>query len=41
VVARVRFEGQVTHEVDLRQAEAEFHRVQSFVYNLEKLVVQK
>jgi multidrug efflux system outer membrane protein len=39
--ARVRFEGQVTHEVDLRQAESEYHRVQSFIYNLEKLVVQK
>jgi multidrug efflux system outer membrane protein len=40
-LARARFEGQVTHEVDLRQAEAEFHRVQSFIYNIEKLVAQK
>jgi multidrug efflux system outer membrane protein len=39
--SRIRFEGQVTHEVDLRQAEAEYHRVQSFIYDIEKLVVQK
>jgi len=39
--ARLRFEGHVTHEVDLRQSEAEFHRVQALAYNLEKLVTQK
>ena len=39
--ARLRFEGHVTHEVDLRQSEAEFHRVQALAYNLEKLVAQK
>ncbi len=40
-LARDRFEGGVTPEVDWRQAEAEFFRVQSFVYELEKLVTQK
>jgi multidrug efflux system outer membrane protein len=40
-LARERFEGGVTPEVDWRQAEAEFFRVQSFVYENEKLVVQK
>jgi multidrug efflux system outer membrane protein len=40
-LARDRFEGGVTPEVDFRQAEAEFHRVRSFVADLEKLVVQK
>ncbi|HEY3255871.1 MAG TPA: efflux transporter outer membrane subunit [Polyangiaceae bacterium] len=39
--ARLRFEGHVTHEVDLRQSEAEFHRVQALLYNLEKLIAQK
>lgn len=39
--ARLRFEGQVTHEVDLRQSEAEAHRVQALVYHLEKLIAQK
>jgi multidrug efflux system outer membrane protein len=39
--ARVRFEGQVSHEVDLRQAEAEAHRIQAMIYNLEKLIAQK
>jgi len=39
--ARLRFEGHVTHEVDLRQAEAEAHRVQAIVYSLEKLISQK
>ena len=39
--ARLRFEGQVTHEVDLRQSQAEAHRVQALVYNLEKLIAQK
>jgi multidrug efflux system outer membrane protein len=36
-----RFSGGVTPELDWRQAEAEMHRVQSFVYQLEGLVVQK
>jgi multidrug efflux system outer membrane protein len=40
-LARDRFEGGVTPEVDWRQAEAEFFRVQSLVFELEKLVVQK
>jgi multidrug efflux system outer membrane protein len=40
-LARERFEGGVTPEVDWRQAEAEFFRVQSFVYEIEKLSVQK
>jgi multidrug efflux system outer membrane protein len=40
-LARDRFEGGVTPELDWRQAEAEFHRVQAFVYEIEKLVVQK
>jgi multidrug efflux system outer membrane protein len=40
-LARERFQGGVTPEVDWRQAEAEFFRVQSFVYEIEKLVVQK
>jgi len=39
--ARARFEGQVSHEVDLRQAEAEAHRIQALIYNLEKLIAQK
>ena len=40
-LARDRFEGGVTSEIDWRQAEAEFFRVQSFVYEMEKLVAQK
>jgi multidrug efflux system outer membrane protein len=40
-MARDRFEGGVTPELDWRQAEAEFHRVQSFVYDFEKLVSRK
>ena len=40
-LARDRFEGGITPELDLRQAEAEMHRVQAFVYQLERLVVQK
>jgi multidrug efflux system outer membrane protein len=39
--ARARFEGHVSHEVDLRQAEAEAHRIQAMIYNLEKLIAQK
>jgi multidrug efflux system outer membrane protein len=40
-LARDRFEGGVTPELDWRQAEAEFYRVQSFVYGIEKLSAQK
>ncbi len=40
-LARDRFEGGVTPEVDFRQAEAEFFRMQSLVFDLEKRVVQK
>ncbi|HKO47167.1 MAG TPA: efflux transporter outer membrane subunit [Polyangiaceae bacterium] len=39
--ARVRFEGHVAQQVDLRQSEAEFHRVKAQLFNLEKLVGQK
>ena len=40
-LARDRFEGGVTPELDWRQAEAEFFRVQSFVFEMEKQVAQK
>lgn len=40
-LAQTRFQGQVTNEVDFRQAEAEYHRIQGFIYSLEKLVAQK
>jgi multidrug efflux system outer membrane protein len=40
-LARDRFEGGVTPEVDWRQAEAEFFRMQALVFELEKNVVQK
>ena len=40
-LARDRFEGGITPELDLRQAEAELARVQSIVVDLEKLVAQK
>lgn len=40
-LARLRFEGGVTSELDWRQAEAEFYRVQAQVYEFERLVVQK
>ncbi|HEY7698467.1 MAG TPA: TolC family protein, partial [Vicinamibacteria bacterium] len=40
-LAHDRFEGGVTPEVDWRQAEAEFFRVQSIVYETEKLGRQK
>ncbi|HET6277421.1 MAG TPA: TolC family protein, partial [Candidatus Polarisedimenticolia bacterium] len=36
-LARDRFEGGVTPELDWRQAEAELHRIESFVYDLESL----
>jgi multidrug efflux system outer membrane protein len=41
VVARDRFEGGRTSELDLRQAEAERHRTASAVYDFERLVTQK
>jgi multidrug efflux system outer membrane protein len=40
-VARDRFEGGLTGELDLRQAEAESHRTQSLVYGFEVAVAQK
>jgi multidrug efflux system outer membrane protein len=40
-LTRTRFEGHVANEVDWRQAEGEFYRIQAMVYNLEKLVSQK
>ena len=40
-LARDRFEGGITPELDMRQAEAELHRVQSLVYQLEGGVTQK
>jgi multidrug efflux system outer membrane protein len=41
VLARDRFEGGVTPELDFRQAEAEVHRVQALVYDFEALVEGK
>jgi multidrug efflux system outer membrane protein len=40
-LARDRFEGGLTSELDLRQAEAEQHRTASFVHDFEALVTQK
>ncbi|TAH38185.1 MAG: efflux transporter outer membrane subunit [Planctomycetota bacterium] len=40
-LARVRFEGGLTPELDLRQAEAEMHRTASLVHEFEGLVTQK
>lgn len=40
-LARTRFEGGLTSELDLRQAEAEMHRTASFVHDFEGLVTQK
>ncbi len=40
-MARLRFEGGVTSEVDWRQAEAELHRTESFVQQFELLSRQK
>ena len=40
-LARVRFEGGKTSELDLRQAEAELHRTESFVHDFEGQVKQK
>jgi multidrug efflux system outer membrane protein len=39
--AKTRFEGAVTHEVDMRQAEAELHRLEALSFNIEKQVAQK
>lgn len=39
--SRVRFEGSVANEVDLRQAEGEQARIQAIVYDYEKLVAQR
>ncbi|HKO91266.1 MAG TPA: efflux transporter outer membrane subunit, partial [Polyangiaceae bacterium] len=39
--AKNRFEGHVTHEVDWRQAEAELHRIESYVFDLEKQISLK
>lgn len=40
-LARVRFEGELTSELDLRQAQAEMHRTASLVYGFEGLMTQK
>jgi outer membrane protein, multidrug efflux system len=40
-LARERFEGGLTSELDLRQAEAEMHRTASFVHEFAGLVAQK
>jgi multidrug efflux system outer membrane protein len=40
-LARDRFEGGLTPELDLRQAEAEMHRTASLVFDFERLVRQK
>jgi multidrug efflux system outer membrane protein len=40
-LARTRFEGGVAPEGDLRQAESEYHRLQSIVYGFEANVTQK
>ena len=39
--AKNRFEGHVTHEVDWRQAEAELHRIEAYVFDLEKQISLK
>jgi multidrug efflux system outer membrane protein len=40
-LARVRFEGGLTSELDWRQAEAELHRTEGFVHQFELLAAQK
>jgi multidrug efflux system outer membrane protein len=40
-LTRIRFEGHVSNEVDWRQAEAEYFRIQAMAIDLEKLVAQK
>jgi len=40
-LAKLRFDGGLTSELDWRQAEAEYHRTAAFVHTFEALVVQK
>ena len=40
-LAKDRFEGGLTSELDWRQAEAELHRIESFLFDFERLVVRK
>jgi len=40
-LAKDRFEGGLTSELDWRQAQAEYHRIDSFVHDFERLVAQK
>jgi multidrug efflux system outer membrane protein len=40
-LARDRFEGGLTSELDWRQAQAEYHRIDSFMHDFERLVAQK
>jgi multidrug efflux system outer membrane protein len=40
-LAQVRFEGGVTSEMDWRQAEAEYHRTEALVHDLERQIAQK
>jgi multidrug efflux system outer membrane protein len=40
-LARERFEGGLTPELDLRQAEAEYHRTEALVHDFEQLVAEK
>jgi multidrug efflux system outer membrane protein len=40
-LAKVRFEGGITSEMDWRQSEAEYHRIEALVHDLERQVRQK
>lgn len=40
-LARIRFEGGFTSEVDFRQAQAEYYRIEASIHNNERLVAQK
>lgn len=40
-LAKLRFDGGLTSELDWRQSEAEYYRTQSFVHDFERLVSQK
>jgi len=40
-LAKLRFDGGLTSELDWRQAEAEYHRTEAFVHTFEALVAQK
>jgi multidrug efflux system outer membrane protein len=40
-LARDRFEGGLTPEVDMRQAEAELHRIEAIAFDLERLIALK